>query len=267
MIERFLICLTICGLVTSETSSVQKCYPVDIESNYWDFTLSRFRNESGEWVNFSTSRERGDSTRDTAVHVTETLFECAGKKMVRLQGTLRDPFFGAKFDDKLKFHRRTGSNTALTNKGYTVVKLKLDLSGVVLTHRPLRTGELFEVRLDKRGTEKGYANGIGITTHTPEDGELPNHMNTLKNGTWLLYGSDLWSNNVVLIQKYAASSVYTLKAGDRMGVMKSDTGALHFFINGVDQGPAASNIPEEVYGVYELYGDATQATILHSSYS
>jgi len=37
---------------------------------------------------------------------------------------------------------------------------------------------------------------------------------------------------------------------------------LHFFVNGIDQGAAASNIPERVYGVIDLYGQAAQATIV-----
>lgn len=36
--------------------------------------------------------------------------------------------------------------------------------------------------------------------------------------------------------------------------MRKDMGILHFFVNGVDQGPAAFNIPEHVFGVVgELY--------------
>lgn len=34
-----------------------------------------------------------------------------------------------------------------------------------------------------------------------------------------------------------------------MGVMRKDMGILHFFVNGMDQGPAAFNIPEHVFGV------------------
>jgi hypothetical protein len=44
--------------------------------------------------------------------------------------------------------------------------------------------------------------------------------------------------------------------------MCRETGMLHFFVNGVDQGAAASNIPERVYGVIDLYGQAAQATIV-----
>lgn len=39
-----------------------------------------------------------------------------------------------------------------------------------------------------------------------------------------------------------------------MGVMRKELGILHFFVNGVDQGPAAFNVPEHVFGIIgELY--------------
>lgn len=47
-----------------------------------------------------------------------------------------------------------------------------------------------------------------------------------------------------------------------MGVVLRDSGALHFLVNGVDQGEAATNIPPRVYGVIDLYGQAAQATIV-----
>ena len=52
------------------------------------------------------------------------------------------------------------------------------------------------------------------------------------------------------------------QAGDRVGVMRNDDGSLHFFVNGVDQGLATSDVPPFVYGVIDLYGQAVQATII-----
>ena len=47
--------------------------------------------------------------------------------------------------------------------------------------------------------------------------------------------------------------------------MRKDVGALNFFVNGIDQGVAATNVPERVFGVIDLYGQASQATIVQSS--
>lgn len=52
------------------------------------------------------------------------------------------------------------------------------------------------------------------------------------------------------------------QAGDTVGVVRKDDGSLHFFVNGVPQGPAAWNVPSNVYAVVDLYGQAAQATIM-----
>ena len=40
--------------------------------------------------------------------------------------------------------------------------------------------------------------------------------------------------------------------------MRKESGVLHFYVNGDDQGPAATNVPDRVYGVIDLYGQAAQ---------
>ena len=49
-----------------------------------------------------------------------------------------------------------------------------------------------------------------------------------------------------------------LHSDDRVGVVRKRDGTLHFFVNGIDQGQAAFNVPANVYGVIDLYGQAAQ---------
>lgn len=56
-----------------------------------------------------------------------------------------------------------------------------------------------------------------------------------------------------------------LQAGDKIGVVVYEDESLHFFINGIDQGLAATNVPNGVYGVIDLYGQAAKASIVHAS--
>lgn len=44
--------------------------------------------------------------------------------------------------------------------------------------------------------------------------------------------------------------------------MRQEDGTLHFFVNGEDQGPAVTKVPDTVFGVIDLYGQAAQATIV-----
>lgn len=50
-----------------------------------------------------------------------------------------------------------------------------------------------------------------------------------------------------------------------MAVKRTAEGNLHFYINGVDQGVAARNVPARVYGVIDLYGQAAQASVVDHS--
>lgn len=47
----------------------------------------------------------------------------------------------------------------------------------------------------------------------------------------------------------------------QVGVLRTSEGVLHFYVNGIDQGPAATDIPPTVYAVIDLYGKCAQVTI------
>lgn len=53
-------------------------------------------------------------------------------------------------------------------------------NGVVLTSRPLRPGELFEVRLDKMVSKWAGSIEIGVTTHCPTELEYPSTMTNVR---------------------------------------------------------------------------------------
>ena len=55
------------------------------------------------------------------------------------------------------------------------------------------------------------------------------------------------------------------QGGDRVGVRRKADGTLHFYVNGVDQGLASTSVPELVYGVIDLYGQAAQATMVYEN--
>ena len=59
-------------------------------------------------------------------------------------------------------------------------------NGVVLTSRPLRPNELFEVRLDKIVTKWAGSIEIGVTTHSPTELEFPFTMTNVRYYTIIL---------------------------------------------------------------------------------
>ena len=54
------------------------------------------------------------------------------------------------------------------------------------------------------------------------------------------------------------NNLLIFQLNDRVGVQRNENGNVHFFVNGRDQGWAASNVPEVVYGVIDLYGQVAQ---------
>ncbi|XP_009976961.1 PREDICTED: neuralized-like protein 4 [Tauraco erythrolophus] len=133
--------------------------------------------------------------------------------------------------------------------------------GVVLSARALRDNELFQVRIDKMVDKWAGSIEIGVTTHNPAYLQLPSTMTNLRSGTWMMTGNGVMHNGTTVLDEYG-HNLDRLKAGDTVGGVRRDDGTLHFFVNGAAQGPAAWNVPPNVYAVVDLYGQAAQATIV-----
>lgn len=54
--------------------------------------------------------------------------------------------------------------------------------GVVLSNRPLRSNEVFQVRIDKMVDKWAGSIEIGVTTHNPAYLQLPSTMTNLRSG-------------------------------------------------------------------------------------
>ena len=89
-------------------------------------------------------------------------------------------------------------------------------------------------------------------------------MTNIRSGTWMMTGNGVMHNGTTVIDDYGIN-LDKLKVGDRVAVVRKESGTVHFFVNSEDQGPAATNVPECVYGVIDLYGQAAQATIIDLS--
>ncbi|XP_072315152.1 neuralized-like protein 4 isoform X4 [Eucyclogobius newberryi] len=166
--------------------------------------------------------------------------------------------------DRLLFHPNCGQKAAIISDGRTALRpYAIDdfNHGVVLSNRPLRSNEVFQVRIDKMVDKWAGSIEIGVTTHNPVYLQLPSTMTNLRSGTWMMTGNGVMHNGTTILDEYG-HNLDRLKAGDTVGVVRKEDGSLHFFVNGVPQGPAAWNVPPSVYAVVDLYGQAAQATIM-----
>ena len=170
--------------------------------------------------------------------------------------------------DRLLFHTHCGSHAAVMAGARTACRpnaVEEFNNGVVLTSRMLKPGEMFEVRLDKIIDKWAGSIEIGVTTHSPSSLDFPSTMTNIRSGTWMMTGNGVMHNGTTVIDEYG-QSLDRLQSGDRVAALRKTDGLLHFYVNGEDQGLAASNVPTNIYGVIDLYGQAAQATIIdHSS--
>ncbi|KYN44842.1 Neuralized-like protein 4 [Trachymyrmex septentrionalis] len=186
------------------------------------------------------------------------------RNTLQLQGLDSEEAGEEELPDRLMFHSCCGTHADVINNGRTAHRPNAidDFNnGVVLTSRPLKPNELFEVRLDKIVTKWAGSIEIGVTTHSPTELEFPFTMTNVRSGTWMMTGNGVMHNGTTMIDQYG-QNLDRLQIGDRVGVMRKDNATLHFYVNGADQGVAAMNVPERVYGVIDLYGQAAQATIV-----
>ncbi|KYN07792.1 Neuralized-like protein 4 [Cyphomyrmex costatus] len=186
------------------------------------------------------------------------------RNTLQLQGLDSEEAGEEELPDRLMFHPCCGTHADVINNGRTAHRPNAidDFNnGVVLTSRPLKPNELFEVRLDKIVTKWAGSIEIGVTTHSPTELEFPFTMTNVRSGTWMMTGNGVMHNGTTMIDQYG-QNLDRLQIGDRVGVMRKDNATLHFYVNGADQGVAAMNVPEKVYGVIDLYGQAAQATIV-----
>lgn len=153
--------------------------------------------------------------------------------------------------DRLTFHPICGSHATVTQSGRTALRPSASddfNNGVVLTRRQLRPNEVFQVRLERVISKWAGSIEIGVTTHNPTELDFPFTMTNVRTGTWMMTGNGVMHNGLTIIEQYG-QNLDRLQAGDRVGVVRKDNGTLHFLVNGIDQGPAVSNVPDNVYGV------------------
>ncbi|KAG8006156.1 Neuralized-like protein 4 [Nibea albiflora] len=174
---------------------------------------------------------------------------------------------GMTTNDALLFHEKCGTLIKLSNNNKTAERRRpLDEfnNGVVMTNRPLRHNEMFEIRIDKLVDKWSGSIEIGVTTHNPNNLDYPATMTNLRSGTIMMSGCGILTNGKGTRREYCEFSLDELQEGDHIGLMRKASGALHFYINGIDQGVAAAQTPGVVYGVVDLYGMAVKVTIVHN---
>ena len=187
----------------------------------------------------------------------------SGMAIASASGLMGCPGVASSYNNhKIRFHERHGSLIKLLNN-YRTAERKRPFdefnNGVVMTHRPIRDNELFEIRLDRLVDKWSGSIEVGLTTHNPGQLEFPATMTNLRQGTTMMSGCGILTNGKGTRREYGQFNLDELAEGDRIGMIRKSNGNLHYFINGLDQGVAASRLPGQTWGVVDLYGQTVKA--------
>ncbi|XP_037089582.1 LOW QUALITY PROTEIN: neuralized-like protein 4, partial [Pollicipes pollicipes] len=256
--------------VSRDGRSVIDIYGSDLDQLAEGDTVAVSRSHDGElvfYVNGSPQGVAGTGLPSQVWAVVDLYGKCAQASVTNPnQHSERDNRCDAPdVADRLHFHGRHGALVLLTRDDRTAERRRpLDEfnNGVVLTHRPLRDDELFEIRIDRLVDKWSGSIEAGITTHCPDTLKIPATMTNLRTGTIMMSGSGILTNGKGTRREYGTFNLDELKEGDRIAMMRRSNNTLHFFINGLDQGVAATNAPSTVWGVVDLYGMTVKVSIV-----
>lgn len=105
---------------------------------------------------------------------------------------------------------------------------------------------------------------IGVTALDPSVLNLPTSATGFRESTWVMSGCSVLRDGHTTIEDYG-QDLDQLKEADRVGVLRTASGALHFYVNGVDQGQAAVDTPSTVYAIVDMYGKCAQVSVVDDS--
>lgn len=123
----------------------------------------------------------------------------------------------------------------------------------------MRQRELFEVVLETMVRHWSGNIEIGVTGTRPDEIQLAANATDLDNDTIILCGPMIFHNRKT-IRSNVLIDLDTLNTGTRVGVMRNGD-FIHFFIDGVDQGPACECRMVNVWAVIDLYGQCAQVSL------
>lgn len=84
----------------------------------------------------------------------------------------------------------------------------------------------------------------------------------MRSGTIMMSGCGILTNGKGTRREYGEFNLDELREGDRVGMMRKSNSNLHYYINGQDQGVAATRVAQTLWGVIDLYGMTIKVTIV-----
>ncbi|XP_013911588.1 PREDICTED: neuralized-like protein 4 [Thamnophis sirtalis] len=157
----------------------------------------------------------------------------------------------------MEFLENHGKNILLSNGNLTATRVSSYNQGIVAVAQPLLQQQLFQFQIDSLNPQWTSSLSLGVIGSSPERLNFPATACSLKRSTWLLQRDSVFQNCLKICENYGPN-LDTFPEGTVLGVLVDASGCLHLYINGVDQGVAAQDIPSPCYVLLDLYGQCEQ---------
>ncbi|XP_038642637.1 neuralized-like protein 4 [Scyliorhinus canicula] len=168
---------------------------------------------------------------------------------------------GAVFRATVEFMENHGRNILLSSNGHTASRVASYNQGVVASAHPLPRQLLFQIQIDRLNSQWTSSLSLGVIGNSPERFNFPGTASSIKRSAWLIQRDSVFHNSLKICDNYGPN-LDTCPEGTVLGLLVDNTHGLHLFVNGMDQGVAAQDIPNPCYVVIDLYGQCEQVTIV-----
>ena len=163
----------------------------------------------------------------------------------------------------LEFHENHGRNVQLKNSNTTAIRTDSYNQGMLLTSKPLKENEIFEVKLDRLNNRWTSSLMIGALFESPDKLHLPVTALGLKKNAIVISGDTLYQNGHKV--QTLGFNIDSLTTSQSVGILIDAAKNLKVLVNGQDHGIAVQNVPSVCYGLVDLYGQCEEITIVRHS--
>ncbi|KAJ4442722.1 hypothetical protein ANN_04313, partial [Periplaneta americana] len=163
-----------------------------------------------------------------------------------------------------ELHENHGRNVQLGEGRRTAKRTASYNQGVVISSKPLPREQLFQVRVDSLNSRWVSSLMCGVTCQSPEKTHFPLTALGFKKNSWIIC-SDCVFHNGIKVKGCYGPNLDSLQSCHLVGVLVDSESRLHLYVNGVDQGVAACDIPSVCYAVVDVYGQCEEVTIMNLS--
>ncbi|KAF4533530.1 hypothetical protein B566_EDAN001015 [Ephemera danica] len=159
------------------------------------------------------------------------------------------------------FHERHGRNIQLDSSRTIAQRTASYNQGLIVGENHLVQNILFQVRIDRVAKHWTSSLLCGVTAQLPDTMTFPVTALGLKKNTWVICSDGVFHNGIKIRAMYGPDWE-RIGESHLLGLLLDSKSRLHLFVDGEDQGVAATDIPYPCYPIIDVYGQCEQVTLV-----